>query len=245
MLEQLQRDGIVKTALRFNAELVVGYLRQTSVYNAHVTAKATALETFEEVINQRRWPMFCHTMESIVTAPEILELALALLPVANQYFEEPALLYSMNAFWTQPAPNAPEYQDTHSWHRDGDDRKQLVAFFMLTPVWELSDGAHQYQCGTHLLTDGQLGRHPNAPPPDIVHTVDGPDGSVFLEDTRGLHQAHRPQVAPRGLAWARFGVSDPPDSYGWDKLSPVPRALLGDRYPKSPKTQHAIHLVVA
>lgn len=244
-LRQLQRDGVVKTSVTFNAEAVVNYLRQTSVFNAHVAAKATTLDTFQEVVNARQWPMFCHTMESIVVAPEIFEIAVGLLPLADVYFGEPALLYSMNAFWTQPAPNQPQYQDTHSWHRDMDDRKQLVAFFMLTTVHELGDGAHQYQYGTHVLSDEQLGRHPNAPPPEGVQTVYDVSGAVFLEDTRGLHQAFRPQVSPRGLAWARFGVSDPPESYKWDQLSPVPRAVLGDRFPTDPVVQHAVHLVAA
>lgn len=243
-LHQLQRDGIITTSLLFDAEAVVTYLSQTAVYNAHVTAKSTALDTFAETVNLGQWPMFCHAMDSIVTAPEIFELALGLLPLASTYFGEPALLYSMNAFWTQPALNQPEYQDTHSWHRDGDDRKQLVAFFMLTDVLEISDGVHQYQRGTHVLGDDQLGRHPNAPPAEAVQTIFDVAGAVFLEDTRGLHQAHRPLAAPRGLAWARFGVSDPPESYHWDKLSPVPRAALGARYPKDPDVQRAIHLVV-
>lgn len=245
MLEQLQRDGIIQTDLRFNADRVIEHLTCCHAHNAHVQAKATLSEPFTYVNVIKHWPMLCHSMHDIVLAPEIFELALGLLPLANAYFGEPALLYSMNAFWTQPAPGHPQYQDTHGWHRDGDDRKQLVAFFMLTAVHELGDGAHQYQCGTHVLTDEQLGRPTNAPDPVIVQTVYGVEGGVFLEDTRGLHMAHRPQVVRRGLAWARFGVSDPPESYIWDKLSPVSRLALGDRYPADPAVQHAIHLVVS
>src|SRR5256885_15978270 len=111
-----------------------------------------------------------------------------------------------------------------------DDRKQMVAFFMLTDVTEMDQGAHQYQAGTHRIPDESLGRHPNAPPPEGVVTIFGQAGSIFIEDTRGLHQAHRPQVGARGLAWARFGVSDPPESYVWDRLSPVPKEALGVRY---------------
>lgn len=243
----LLRDGITKmpSYYNFDAVSVLLHLSDTFVHNAHVAAKATQTQPFGEVDIIRHWPMLCHSMHDIVVAPEIFELALELLPLANTYFGEPALLYSMNAFWTQPAPGQPQYQDTHSWHRDMDDRKQLVVFFMLTDVHELSDGAHQYQRGTHVLSDEQLGRHPNAPPANAVQTIFDVAGSVFLEDTRGLHQAHRPAVAPRGLAWARFGVSDPPESYNWDMLSPVPRAALGARYPKDPAVQHALHLVVA
>lgn len=246
MLQELRRDGIIKPSLTFDAFETTAHFLDQPAYNAHVQAKATQPpEPLALALGARQWPMLCHTMQAAVTAPGLLEIALKLLPLANEYFEEPALLYSMNAFWTQPAPGAPPYQDTHSWHRDGDDRKQLVAFFMLTPVIELEDGAHQYQHGTHVLNDNQLGRHFTAPPPEAVTTIFGVAGEVFLEDTRGLHQAHRPRFLNRGLAWARFGVSDPPESYGWDKLSPVPAALLGVRYPEDPEIRKAIHLIVA
>ena len=44
--------------------------------------------------------------------------------------------------------------------------------------------------------------------------------------------------------WARWGVSNPPVSYGWDGLSPVPAASVPG-YPEDPEMRAAIRLVVA
>lgn len=235
VLEALRRDGITYIPQTFPFSDVKSFLRDHLVTNAHVWAKGSDTDEYDAAVEMKQWPMFCHTMSAAVCAPHMFELAYGLLPIADAYFEEPALLYSMNVFWTQPAAG-PQYQDTHGWHRDGDDRKQLVAFFMLTDVREDRDGLHMYQAGSH-----------NAETDAIDHNkwvrLLGNAGSVFLEDTRGLHVGARPQKL-RGLGWARFGVSNPPESYKWDKLSPVPARMLGDRYPADPAIQKAIALVV-
>lgn len=249
MLESLRRSGIVRAPdLSLCREEVLAlheHLDQCRVWNAHVTPKATEPPVLlPQALAERRWPMLCHDMESVVVAPCLLELALGCWPIAREYFGEPAVLYSMNAFWTQPAPG-PDYQDTHSWHRDGDDRKQLVLFLFGTDVDRASDGAHLYQAGTHRLSDGQLGRDFRAPPPEVTVSVTGKAGTAFLADTGGVHMGLRPSSGPRLLLWARWGVSEPPQSYHWDRLSPVPRARVGDRYPSDPELQRAVRFVVA
>jgi hypothetical protein len=247
-LGDLRRDGIARTPLTFPVDAVRDYLSETEVYNAHVAAKATARDRFGNVYVRQQWPMFCHSMQDIVTAPHILEASLSLYPLVRDYFQEAPLLYSMNAFWTQPAPNAPKYADTHWWHIDGDDRQQLVVFFMGTDVPTKDDGAHLYQRGSHKHypnpTKENLGYDWEHPPESVVEVVTGKAGQVFLTDPRGMHMAPRPASRPRGLFWARWGVSDPPVSYGWDKLAPVPRSLIGSRFPGDPVLQRAIHLVV-
>lgn len=249
VLGDMRRDGIAKIPTTFPVQDVIEHLYKTEVYNAHVAAKATARDTFKSVyLGHQAWPMFCHSMQDVVTAPHILETALGLYPLVQQYFDgEPPLLYSMNAFWTQPVPpNVPKYADTHWWHIDGDDRQQLVVFFMGTDIEMKEDGAHLYQRGSQKFypnpSNQNLGYNYEAPPDNVVTAMTGKAGTIFLTDPRGMHMAPRPR-RPRMLAWARFGVSDPPVSYGWDKLSPVDKALIGDRYPKDPVLQQAIHLV--
>lgn len=251
VVNTMRQDGIARLPITFPVDDTVAFLSKTLVYNAHVAAKATAFpQSFPAAINEGIWPMFCHSMEDIVKAPHVLESALSLYPLVQEYFEETPLLYSMNAFWTQPvAPHIPKYADTHWWHIDGDDRKQLVIFFMGTDIPTKEDGAHLYQRASHRYypspTDANLGYPFQQPPDSVVEVMTGKAGEIFLSDPRGMHMAPRPAHNPRMLAWARFGVSDPPVSYGWDKLSPVPKALIGDRYPTDPVLQHAIHLVCA
>lgn len=244
-LNALRRDGIVRLPQmpRNAMETIWRHLKDRNVYNAHVQAKGTEPPVrLRTALADARWPMMCHSMHDAVLAPWLLEAALDLRGLAEAYFDgERPLLYSMNVMWTQPAPGSRPYLDTHGWHRDGDDRKQLVMFMFGTDVG--LDGAHLYQRGTHRITDADLGWDFRDPPVTVIETIYGVAGSVFLADTGGLHIGLRPRKH-RMLAWARWGVSDPPESYVWDKLQPVPRALLGNRYPTDPVLQEAIHLIV-
>lgn len=250
IVQKMRADGVARLPITFKSEEVVEFLSKTEVANAHVWAKATAAQPYAKAMADKTWPMFCHTMRDVVAAPHILEGALNLYPLVKTYFEQEPLLYSMNCFWTQPVPpHIPKYADTHWWHIDGDDAKQLVIFFMGTDIPTKYDGAHLYQKGSHLLyphpTNRNLGYDYEQPPENVVEIITGDAGTIFLTDPRGMHMAPRPLHRPRMLCWARFGISDPPVSYGWDKLAPVARSVVGDRYPKDPELQKAVHLVVS
>ncbi len=259
-LQIIRRDGIVKMP-SLSAEQVmsfVGHLQNKLVVNAHVQAKATLLPApLSAVLKKGEWPMMCHTMEDVVSAPYFFELAISMLDFAEQYFDgETPKLYSMNGFWTQPA-SGEKYLDTHWWHRDGDDRKQLALFLFGTDVLNPQDGAHLYQKGTHripdtALPDGKGGlRHYEKPPDECLVTLTGEAGTIFASDPGGLHMGLRPTPVegqphkPRLLVWARYGVSDMPISYQLDRMRPVPKAVLGARYPENPQVQQQIKLVVS
>lgn len=244
-IDALRRDGIVQLPAIGPGPVydIWTHLTKCEVKNAHVEAKATSEPVrLRSALAAGQWPMMCHAMRDVILAPHLFEAALELRELAQDYFDgERPLLYSMNVIWTQPAPGVPQYQDTHSWHRDGDDRKQLVMFMFGTDVG--IDGAHLYQKGSHRIADSDLGRDFRDPAPESIEAIYGPAGSVFLADTGGLHIGLRPRKH-RMLAWARWGVSDPPESYRWDQLAPIPRALLGERYPSDPVLQEAVHLIV-
>jgi len=247
-LDVLRRDGIVKmpSLSREQMESVLQYLMVKEVVNAHVWAKGTEPPvSAKEALKQKRWPAFCHRMEDIVTAPFLFVTALTAFELAQNYFGESPRLYSMNGFWTQPS-DSPEYRDTHEWHRDADDRKQLVMFIYGTDIKQTTNGAHIYQKGTHRDADKSMQGY-NAGcnvPLDRIETVIGDAGTIFMADTSAIHMGLRPDK-PRLLIWARFGVSNPPESYKWDKLSPVPKEKLGNLYPDNSMLQEAIKLVVA
>lgn len=233
-LTTLRKDGIAMSPVFLTPTQIADtnrYLSMCLVYNAHVRAKSNSSMLQYEAINGNKWPMFTVDMRDAVLAPHLFELMLGYYEFAKAYFDgEQPILYSMNCFWTQPAPGSQPYQDTHGWHRDLDDRKQLVVFVFGTDVWTADDGAHLYQRGTQNVSDQALGRDFRLPPPDIIETISGAAGTVFLSDTRGLHIGLRPRKL-RMLAWGRWGVSTPPQSYAWDALKPVDKALLGARYP--------------
>jgi hypothetical protein len=239
------------------------FLDDRPVWPNHVATKAPGYPEHSKPLREFRtdseWPMASPTMETAVCAPHLLEYALRAYPIALDYFGEPPLLYSLNMFFSQPA--ASTYPETHVWHRDGDDRKQLGVFMFGTDVLTHEDGAHLFQRGTHRLRDGslpsgdtntvhaqldaELGNAYQFPRAEDVEVILGPAGTMFLEDPSGVHRGVRPR-ALRMFAWARWGVSDPPVSYSqWDHLSPVPRELIASRYPENLVLREAIRLVVS
>ena len=233
------------------------FLDDCPVWPNHVASKAAG-EGSKLLFKARvdgEWPAFAPCMDDVIRAPHFFEYALRGYEPATAYFGELPLLYSVNMFFTQPAPT--QYGDTHNWHRDGDDRKQLGMFMFGTDVLDPADGGHLYQRGTHCLLEGgdidvahaqldaALGDAYRNPPAASVETILGPAGTFFFEDPSGVHMGVRPRGL-RAFAWARWGVSDPPRSYAeWDHLRPASRDLLGGRYPADPELQRAIHLVVS
>ena len=248
-LEQLRRDGILvvpglgpQQLREFRAALDAH-----AVYGSHVAAKSPEPPVpLARALAERQWPACAPPMAATVLAPHWFEYALGYFAAAREYFDgEFPRLYSINSFWTLPQEGV-LYQDTQAWHRDGDDRRQLTLFMLGTSVPEPSEGAHLYQRGTHRVPDAELGRPFREPPPlGVTEVVCGPAGTTMLVDTGGLHKAVRPATVPRLLVWARWGVSNPPASYGWDQLSPVPAAEMGGRYPADPELREAVRLVVA
>src|ERR1700739_3450164 len=239
MLDQLRKDGVVYASWSIQAKEVLAlnlFLSTCVVYNAHVKAKSTKVESeVSRVIDNKSWPVFCVSMEDIVRAPYFFEYALIGFDLAEAYFGEFPRLYSMNCFWTQPA--FIEYKDTHWWHVDGDDRQQLVMFMYGNDVSSPEEGSHLYQAGSNNHWQDIAGNSPSnyssflwyeceRPPEDKVISILGKAGTCFFTDPRGFHMAPRPNKL-RMLCWARWGVSEMPESYKWDELTYVPRSRIG------------------
>ena len=121
--------------------------------------------------------------------PHVLERALAEIDFAAEYLGAPPLLYSMNFFATRPGQ--PVRPDIQAFHRDTDDVKFLPMFFYLSDVGE---DARQ-----ELRVD------------DRVVGIEGKRGTVFFSDTMREHRGLKPVTGERIIAWARFGVSNPPE----------------------------------
>lgn len=201
------------------------YLNARPRYGGHVPREGRPV--------QPRDTAACWDMAYVVGAPHLFELALRSIPLATDYLGTEPRLYSMNVFETFPSAERMN-PDIQEYHRDKDDVKFLALFVYLTDVLTQDAGAHLFKKGTHLgEADGP------------VVTVIGPAGTAFVEDGRGLHFGLRPAEQPRRIAWIRWGVSDPTASYLWDRMRPVPRRVLGDRYPTDPTVQRLVHLVVS
>lgn len=234
--DDLRRDGIVELPQRFDAlEGFIGHLMACPIYENHVRQRKPPLvdgtpaqHIFASGAVQ---PWMCSDLHDCLRAPGLLEAALSVYPIVRDYLGRPSLLYSVNAFYTLPhdTPKA----DIQGWHRDADDEDFLALFIYCTDVRRPADGVHEYQLGTH--------RGANEGP---VKQIFGHPGTMFLAAPKGLHRGLIPKGSMRMVAWARWGVSDPPPSYVWDLNSPLPRDQIGGRYPSDPILQDAIKLLV-
>ena len=226
VVDTLREEGIVVLPLRLDVRPFVGYLAGCPVYQNHVRQQKP------DPVPLGSHPWTCHDMGDVTRAPDLLETATAVRWMARDYLEASPFLYSLNAFYCEP--NANPKPDIQDWHVDTDDTRFLALFVYCTDVLTDDDGPHQFACGTQR--GGQeLARS----------SIYGPAGTMFLADTSGLHRGLVPKTKRRMIAWARWGVSNPPESYVWDQLSPLPKEQIGARYPTDPVLQEAIHLVVA
>src|SRR5882672_5176918 len=156
LLSALRHDGVVIIPHRFDesdlAE-IIAYMDDKLVWPAHVVCKSKVPEfpagskTMLQARTDGEWSAFAPTMDTVVGAPYWLEYAISILPLAKQFFGEPTLLYSLLCFWTQPG-RIP-YIETHDWHHDQDDRKQLGLFMFGTDIIEDANGAHFYERGSN------------------------------------------------------------------------------------------------
>ena len=101
----------------------------------------------------------------------------------------------------------------HFWHRDLNDRHQLVKMFVFLTDCSVETGPHEYIRRSHrelralngkrYFTDEEIDAlHPVGSPLREVSEVSA--GTVILEDTRGLHRARMPDAGYRDLGYGVF-----------------------------------------
>jgi hypothetical protein len=238
-LKKLYWDGIAPAGTWSGVEDFRRHLKGCHQYPGHVIAHGDGV--YRLPAEAENFPVTCHRPEAVLSAPGFFALTTSFLPVAEEYLGVAPLLYSVNAFWTRPTKKAPN-PHIQQWHRDRDDLKFLVLFVYLTDVEHVSDGAHFFATGSHRQND-QQNRAPQAS--EEVEVIFGPAGTMFLADTSGIHMGEVPWLgkSPRGIAWARFGVSERPAAYGWDKTTAVPASTL-DLGVVDASVQRATRLIV-
>ena len=196
------------------------HLKRQPCYTAHVVKHSThKAMAWDEA---REHEIICHPMQATVTAPHFVDFVLPLTAIAEQFFGEPARLFSCNSFWTRPGKDA-DNPNVQVWHRDRDDRKFLALFMYGTDVLSEPDGWHEFALRTNKTNDG-MNRDPYSHEP--VQTITGPAGTFFLADSSGLHRGLKPRHGERLLSWARWCVSERPYSYSFDELAPVPASAI-------------------
>jgi hypothetical protein len=217
-----RRDGIAVLPGQFDVEPFVAHLKQCPVYGNHVRQGKPSSPLGSSAV-------MCHDMHDVIRAPGFFEVALRLTPMVEECIGGPPFLYSFNVFYTEPS--SVSKPDIHEFHRDPDDTRFVCLFMYCVDILKIEDGPHQFIRGSHCNVDHG------------TKSVFGKRGTMFLTASNGLHRGLMPKHGRRMLAWIRWGVHNPPDAYVWDKLTPLPKVELGERYPIDPTLQQAIHLV--
>ena len=138
-----------------------------------------------------RMGMECNAMEDVIRAPHFLDYAKSLTPVVSKFFGEPAILWSLNAFYTDR--NTPYFPGLHGLHKDrGGDK--IVALFVF---------------GTDVPIDSaQLHMRPDG----LLEPIYGSKGTAWLADNTQYHLGLIPSQ-PRMLLWARWAERLPQEFY--------------------------------
>jgi len=227
LIGDLTQYGIIKTKPRMSEQMVGEYRKYLSakpVYRAHTKAYSDGVgTTVDDALEKSE--VACYDMASVITAPHVWEMGVLYLRAAEAYFNEPAKIYSLNAFWV--GPGKADIQGIQNWHRDQDDRKFLALFIYGSDVLEEADGPHLFKKGTHVRN----GNGDSAVEDGEVETIYGPAGTMFLADTFGFHRGIKPARGKRLLSWVRYCVSEPPAIHAFDHPEPAPLAAMAGRVP--------------
>ena len=145
-----------------------------------------------------------HTAEDMSQCRELVDLANhpQLLAIAADYLGATPTIAAMQAWWTiGHASNAIELARDDMFHRDVDDLRFLKMFTYLTDV-DANNGVHSFVPTSHRSTElvkrapisNEQVRHYFGD--DGEKTFTGPAGTIFLEDTWGIHR-QTPAVSGR------------------------------------------------
>lgn len=148
-------------------------------------------------------------IDDIVDIPEVLRVANhpRVIGAVSSYFGCMPTIDSIKAWWSLPGHD--DAENEQFFHRDNDSIRFLKLFIYLSDVDE-DCGPHVFVRGSHAQ-DGCLDRRrfqdeeiENEFGANRVHRFTGAAGTVFLEDTYGLHKGALPTGRKRLLLQVRY-----------------------------------------
>lgn len=224
------------------------HLQNKLAYDSHVPPGSSGLNKIEDI--RKRKASACYPLETILTCPHILELALHrdILNIAEIYLGMVPTLYSINVFHTFAEQQHNYLGGIKSFHRDADDARFLCLFVYLVDVDE-NTGPHIYIKYTHneiiftLETNNTKLRDQIFPPnmmtghgndhlfetelKEYINTLTGPAGSGFFADTFGVHRGST-LVKDRLILWIRYGTHK--NGPAKDQIpQPISKSILNGR----------------
>jgi hypothetical protein len=155
-------------------------------------------------------PLYRFQEYDLVQNPDVQRLMAdpTFLAIAQAYLGCGPVVDIVTMWWSVPFGDTPSADGAQLYHFDMDRVKWLKFFVYLTDVTP-ETGPHRFVAGSHrsgrtpkhLLRQGYA-RLPDAEvessfPADAIITFTGPRGTIFAEDTRGLHKGIPPVAGER------------------------------------------------
>ena len=206
-LLQLRRDGVSFTpwAQLSKAQLAsaLGFLASKPLYTPddYDARQHPVLIAQPEAAGFRK---LHHASQDVAQCTELVTLANhpQMLAIVAAYLGATPTLAAMQVWWTLGhASNAVELARDDMFHRDVDDLRFVKMFMYLTDVGQ-ENGMHSFVPTSHRstelvkrapITEDQIRQHFGN---DAERTFVGPAGTIFLEDTWGIHR-QTPAVSGR------------------------------------------------
>lgn len=234
-VRSLREDGYYILSQRLPADVCERLqkfaLHQPSVIRADdmPTEFAGKRGPYEADRGQPKGVRYDFDMQDILRSEEVqcLMCNTSLLSLAQTYFGSVPRADVLGLWWNTAFNSRPSDNAAQMFHFDMDRIKWLKVFIYLTDVHP-ENGPHSFVAGSHKtggipaellsrgyarLTDQDVAGHY---PPDAVVEFPGVQGTILIEDTRGLHKGKLVQAGDRLVLQLQFSNS-----------------LFGTPYPKS------------
>lgn len=190
----------------------------------------------------------CYPSAYVLRSPLLMVMNQpALLGLIELYMGCWPTLYSMNVWWSDPAPNnEPQIDHMQRFHRDRDDWRFLTLFVYLTDVTE-DNGPHQMIRRSHLEDTIGAGKAFDEDCErqfaDRIQTVTGPAGTAFLVNTIALHRGLPPRTKPRLIAWGRYGFGPNINSFDLE-AGPIAARVIPNKPVSTIKSRYINRLLL-
>lgn len=223
-LPQLDLDATTLAAVH-------AYFKGKPVQDLYSGKQLSGIEDLPAQYNKVAYSTFdtlgCQPLLELANAP-------ALLATVAQYLGATPTIASLQTWWTfgeHSVQGQKHYDDVY--HRDADDLRFVKLFIYLTDT-TVSNGAHSFIKGSHR-SDQLIRRGPITDPEaqerfaaaDFV-TVTGQAGTLFLEDTWGIHRPLQATEGRRLIFSALYGLTPWVPQGPASPLLPLPEGF--DRY---------------
>lgn len=260
-VDDFRRTGLKKLDKVLPEDLVTSIRRKLELLPVFASSSYVGSDRMQRTLDDtRRISQFAsYSTDQLLRIPSLLRIFMmpAILDFVEKFMGCVPTLYSLNAWWSFPAPTASSF-NSQFFHRDNDDWRWCVLFIYLTDVDE-SGGPHQFIEGSQTLAGMQ------ALAPDLdaantflysrgekfsarceklpITTLTGPAGTMILANTLAIHRGLVPSQKPRLMLWGRYGFGPNTNSVNLE-MGPLGHVSIATNLLDTPRNRYIARLLV-